>query len=130
MQTRWEDTNDAFTAKEVTFLNGIYNNIHELIDAINIACKVAKSYFYFEQQKMSGGKVLININCDEKCKMVHYINFSDNPLWMLSSASAISSKQFYFKLAIRKPNSNEIEEKTFLTHGFNKETGKRFAYSY
>jgi len=118
--------NGVFMAKEVTFPNGIYNDIHELIDAINTACKVAESHFYFEQQKASGGKVLISINCDEKCKMLH-INFSDNLLRMLGFASAISSKhQFYSKLAIRKPNSNETEEKIFLIHRFNKETGKRF----
>jgi len=61
-----EGTNGAFTAKEVTLPNGIYNDIRELIDAINIVCKVAEPHFYFEQQKVSGGKVLININCDEK----------------------------------------------------------------
>jgi len=30
-----EGTNDVFTAKEVAFPNVIYNDIHELIDAIN-----------------------------------------------------------------------------------------------
>ena len=30
-----EETNGVFTVKEVTFPNGIYNDIHELIDAIN-----------------------------------------------------------------------------------------------
>ena len=91
------------------------------------ACKVAESHFYFEQQKASGGKVLISINCDEKYKMLHHINFSDNLLRMLGFASAIFSKhQFYSKLAIRKSNSNETEEKIFFTHRFNK-TGKRLA---
>jgi len=50
-----------------------------------------------------------NIKC-------YHINFSDNLLWILGFASAISSKQFYSKLAIRKSNSNETEEKIFLTH--------------
>ena len=78
-----EGTNGAFTAKAIAFSNRIYNDIHKLIDAINTACKVAESHFYFEQQKASGGKVLININCDEKCKMLYHINFSDNLLRML-----------------------------------------------
>jgi len=48
---------------------------------------------------------------------------------MLAFASAIStnSHPFYSKFTIRKPNSNEIEEKISLTHGFNKEIGKRLA---
>ena len=64
--------------------------------------------------------------------MLHYINFSDNLLRMLSFASSISSNNypFYSKLVIRKPNSNETEEKTFLTHGFNKKTGKQLADGY
>jgi len=89
-----ESTNGAFTTKEVTFPNGIYNDIHELINAINITCKVAESHFYFEQQK--GGKVLIRINYDEKCKMLHHINFSDNLLRMLGFASAISRNNYPF----------------------------------
>ena len=63
--------------------------------------------------------------------MLHYINFFDNFLRMLSFASAISNKyQFYSKLAIRKSNSNETEEEIFLTHGFNKETRKQFTDGY
>jgi len=42
-------TNGAFMAKELTFPNGIYNDIHEFIDVIITACKVAESHFYFEQ---------------------------------------------------------------------------------
>ncbi|KYN09499.1 hypothetical protein ALC57_18386 [Trachymyrmex cornetzi] len=127
-----EGTKGAFTAKEVAFPNGIYNDIYELIDAINTACKEAESHFYFELQKASGGEVMISINCDEKCQMLHHINFSDNLLRMLGFSSAISANNYplYPKLAIRKPNSNETEEKTFLTHGFNKETGKRLADLY
>ena len=75
-----EETNGSFTAKEASFPNGIYNDIHELIKAINIACKNVESHFYFEQQRAPGGKVYISINCDEKCKMLHHINFSDNLL--------------------------------------------------
>ena len=67
-----EETNGPFTAKEALFPNGIYNNIHELIEAINIACKNAESHFYIEQQRASGGKVCISINCDEKCKCTLY----------------------------------------------------------
>ena len=37
--------------------------------------------------------------------------------------SVFSSKHQLY--SSRKPNSNEIEEKTFLTHGFNKKTGQR-----
>jgi len=124
-----DEENGAFTAKEVTFPNGIYNDIHEFIDAINTACKIAESHFYFEQQKASDGdKVLISINCDEKYKMLHHINFFDNFLRILDFASAIFSKyQFYSNLMIRKPNSNE--EKICLTYGF-KETGKRLADGY
>jgi len=44
-----EGTNGAFTAKELTFPNGIYNDIHEFIDVIITACKIAESHFYFEQ---------------------------------------------------------------------------------
>ena len=33
------------------FQIGIYNDIHEVIDAINITCKVAESHFYFESKK-------------------------------------------------------------------------------
>jgi len=62
------------------------------LSAINTAYKVVESHFYFEQQKTSGGKVLISINSDEKCKMLHHINFSDKLLRMLGLASAISSK--------------------------------------
>ena len=68
-----EETNGSFTVKEASFSNGIYNDIHELIEAINIAYKNAESHFYFEQQRASGGKVYISINCDEKYKMLHYI---------------------------------------------------------
>ena len=67
------------TAKEVAFLNGTYD-IQEVINAINIAYKIVESHFYFEQQKASGGKILISINCDEKYKMLHHINFSNNLL--------------------------------------------------
>jgi len=35
-------------AKEVAFPNKIYNDIHELIEAIHIACKDAELHFYFE----------------------------------------------------------------------------------
>ena len=42
-------TNGAFTANEVALPNGIYNDIHELIDAINTACKDAESHFYLER---------------------------------------------------------------------------------
>ena len=52
-----EETNGPFMAKEVPFPNGIYNDIHELIEVINIACKNVESHFYFEQQRASGGKV-------------------------------------------------------------------------
>jgi len=77
------EENSPFT-KQKKFPNGIYNDIHELIEAINIACK--ESHFYFEQQKASSGKIYISINCDEKCKM-HHINFSDNLLQMLLSSN-------------------------------------------
>ena len=69
--------------KKLHFQMEFHNDIHELIKAINIACKDAESHFYFEQQSASGGKVYISINCDEKCKMLHHINFSDNLLRML-----------------------------------------------
>ena len=55
-----EETNGPFTAKEASFPNGIYNDIHELIEAINIACKNVESDFYFKQQRASGGKVYIS----------------------------------------------------------------------
>ena len=114
-----------------SFSNGIYNDIHELIEAINIACKNVESHFYFEQQSASGGKVYISINCDEKCKMQHHINFSDNLLRMLGFSVAISNKnELYSRLSIRKPNSNETEEKIFLTHGFNKKTGQTRTVGY
>jgi len=110
--------------KETLFPNGIYNDIYELIEAINIACKNAESHFYFKQQRAFGGKVYISINC-EKYKMLHHTNFSDNLLRMPGFSVAISNKnKLYSKLAILKPNSNETEEKTFLTHGFNKKTGQ------
>ena len=126
-----EETNGPFTAKEAPIPNGIYNDIHELIKAINIACKEAESHFYFEQQSASGGKVYISINCDEKCKLLHHINFSDNLLRMLGFSAAISGNHhFYPKLAIRKPNSNETEEKVFLTTGFDKKTGQRHTTGY
>jgi len=49
--------------------------------------------------------------------MLHHINFSDNLLRMLSFLVAISNKnELYSRLSIRKPNSNETEEKIFLTH--------------
>jgi len=64
-----EETNGPFTAKKALFPNGSYNDIHEVI---NIACKNVESHLYFEQQRASGGKVYININCDEKCKMLHH----------------------------------------------------------
>ena len=65
-----------------------------------ISC-VKMSNFYFEQQRASGGKIYISINCDKKCKMLRHINFSDNLLRMLGFSAAISSKhQFYSKLAI------------------------------
>ena len=73
-------------------------SISLLMRLIN-AYKVAESHFYFEQRKASGDKILISINCDEKCKMLHHINFSDNLLRMLGFASAISNKhKFYSKL--------------------------------
>jgi len=37
--------------KKLYFQIGIYNDIHEVIDAINIMCKVAESHFYFESKK-------------------------------------------------------------------------------
>jgi len=40
-----------FTAKEVAFPNGIYSDIHELIEAINTTYKNAKSHFYFGHHK-------------------------------------------------------------------------------
>jgi len=83
--------NGLFTAKEVAFPNGIYNDIREHIEVINIACKNAGSHFYFEQQRASSGKVYISINCDEECKMLHHINFSDNLLRMLGFLAATSS---------------------------------------
>ncbi|KYQ47382.1 hypothetical protein ALC60_13600 [Trachymyrmex zeteki] len=124
-------TSGPFTAKEIAFPNGIYSDIYELIEAINTACIKAESHFYFEQQKATGGKVCISVNCDEKCKMLHHINFSDNLVRVLCFSSAISAKHaFYSKLTIRKSNSNETQEKTFLTHGFSKETGRRQADGY
>ena len=81
--------------------------------------------FISNSKKASGGKFFVSINCNEKCKMLHHINFSDNLLRMLGFSAAISNKhQFYSKFAIRKSNSNEKEEKTFFTHGFNKKTGQ------
>ena len=80
-----EGTNGAFMTKEVTFLNGIYNDMSLLI---NIACKVAA--FLFRNSKKRLAVKLININCDKKCKILHH-NFSNNLLRMLG-ASAISSK--------------------------------------
>ena len=50
---------------------------------------------------------------------------------MLGFSAAISGNhQFYPKLAIRKPNSNETEEKVFLTTGFDKKTGQRHTVGY
>ena len=125
-----KETNGPFTAKEASFPNGIYNSMSLLRQLISR--KNVESYFYFEQQRTSDSKVYISINCDEKCKMLHHINFSDNLLQMLGFLAAISSKhQFFSKLAIGKPNSNETEEKTFLTHGFkNKKMGQRHTISY
>ena len=99
-----------FMAKEIVFPNGIYNNIHELIETIiDIACK--ELHFYFKQS--SGGKVYISINC-EKCKMLHHINFSNNLLGMLDFSAIISSKhKFYSKLAICKPNSRRDRRENF-----------------
>jgi len=57
-----------------------------------ISHKDIESHFYFEQQKASDDKVLININCNEKYKMLHHINFFDNLLRMLGFASAIFGK--------------------------------------
>ena len=82
-----EETNDAFTTKEVAFPNGIYNDIQlmsllmRLIPRINLPNRIfmINRYFYFKQ-KASDSKVLISINCDEKCKMLHHINFFDNLL--------------------------------------------------
>jgi len=48
-----EGTISAFTAKESAFPNGIYNDINKLTDAINTACKVAESHFYFEQRRLT-----------------------------------------------------------------------------
>ena len=59
------------TAKEVAFPNGIYNDIHEFIDAINIACKDTEIEFLFRTAKTSDDKVFISINYDEKCKMLY-----------------------------------------------------------
>ena len=42
-----EETNGPFMAKEAPFSNGIYSDIHELIKAINIACKDAESQLIF-----------------------------------------------------------------------------------
>ena len=93
----WSDSsNGPFMVKETLFPNGIYNDIYELIEAINIACKNAESHFYFEQQRASGDKVYISINCDEKCKMLHHINFSDNLLRTLGFPSAISTNNYPF----------------------------------
>jgi len=58
----------VFTAKGIAFPNGIYD-IYELIDAINTACKVAESYFYFEQQKASGRKIL-TVMRSTKCYII------------------------------------------------------------
>lgn len=46
-----EGMNGAFMAKKFAFLIGIFKDIHELIDAINAASKVAESHYYFEQRK-------------------------------------------------------------------------------
>ena len=48
-------------AKEITFPNGIYSDIHELIEANNTVCKNAESHFYFELQKATSGKVSIKV---------------------------------------------------------------------
>jgi len=47
-----EGTNGAFTTKEVTFPNGIYNDIDELIDAINIAYK-CRITFLFRKKRLA-----------------------------------------------------------------------------
>jgi len=50
---------------------------------------------------------------------------------MLSFLVAISNKnELYSRLSIRKPNSNETEEKFFLTHGFNEKTGQTRTVGY
>jgi len=66
-----------------------------------ISHKDIESHFYFEQQKASDDKVLININCNEKYKMLHHINFFDNLLRMLGFASAIFGKPILLQV-IRK----------------------------
>jgi len=48
-----EGTN-AFMAKEVAFLNGIYNDIHKLIDAINV--KLPNRIFILNSKKHLAAK--------------------------------------------------------------------------
>lgn len=119
---------DAFTPKEIVINAGIYKNIQELILAINMACKTSLSHF--ELTEARGGRIRINVSCDNKCNSIHLINFPDNIIRMLGLAGDLAKKtEFFTMFEIFKANSKRLTEKVnFLKFNFPTKNDQKFKH--
>jgi hypothetical protein len=114
-----------FVLHHRTIQCGIYQNIEDLIQEIN---SYPDSHFVFEIQK-EGGKLEIGLNCDdEKCGMIHYMNFSDNLFRILGCETELGIKNNLFFREIKVDiRSNECA--TFFRLGFKLQEGsERISY--
>ncbi|XP_072760081.1 uncharacterized protein [Anoplolepis gracilipes] len=129
-----EEKDSVIISREDEIRAGIYKNMDELFDAIITTCKGVSSHFRLDRRGLSAGSIEFYLECDEnKCKLNHYVNFSDKLLRILGLGDALynAPKQegrYYTMLTTYNPDSKKKSTSIFVKLGFEKEHFGFFSY--